>query len=264
MDLRFFKYHGLGNDFIIIKENRTLDYASLARKICHRNLGVGADGFIVVCENPLEMIFYNQDGTEGTMCGNGLRCFAQFVVDEAIVDSKRFNVQTKAGMYTIEIKENMIDVCMGKPNFSPLIMNIDTKKEEFIQEQLLGVELSAVFMGTAHCVVFADDIMKVMHLDIGETLHQHPIFLKKINVNFVEVTGKETVKMTTYERGVGWTLACGTGACATYVIGKRLGKWNDKLTIDFPYGLMHITTDDNDDIHMIGPATYIATGNFEI
>lgn len=258
----FYKYHGLGNDFIIINDEESMNYHTFAQVVCHRQLGIGADGLIVVKQHPLEMLFFNQDGSQGTMCGNGLRCFARHVVDDGLQRDATFNVLTKAGEYVVAMMDDLIQIEMGKPDFSPLRMDIDTTKKEWINETMDGVLVSAVFTGTTHGVVFVDDLDAIVMTDMGYQLHQHPLFKSKANINFVQVINSQHFRVTTYERGVGWTLACGTGACASFVIGERLGYCQKKVRIEFKYGSLQIEFNEQGHVLMTGPATLIAKGEF--
>lgn len=260
MEMKFSKYHGLGNDFIIIDYQENMDYSALAKQICHRHYGLGADGVIVCKIDPLEMLFYNQDGSRGTMCGNGMRCFAKYLVDEKLINQPRFSVQTLAGNIEVMINEADISVNMGKPNFSSQDLKIKTNLDVFLKQELLGVQVSSVFIGTIHTVVFVDDLDGVVNSDLGYQICHHEIFADQTNVNFVEVVDYQNFKVRTYERGVGWTLACGTGACASFIIGRLEKKCQDKVFINFENGYLQIQMTTDGHILMHGPAVKVAYG----
>ena len=260
--MKFSKYHGLGNDFIIIEEG-PYDYANLALDICDRHIGVGADGLIVVNADPLVMTFYNMDGTEGTMCGNGLRCFGQYCMDNHLVTKTQFEVRTKSGMKSLQyLGDNIWQSRLGIPNFDPKIMNIATNEPQFINEPLLGMRVSAVFTGTTHVVVFVLNINSEQVLELGEKICNHPIFQSQTNVNFVQVVDRMNFIVRTYERGVGWTLACGTGAAASFVIGRLKDYCGNEVNIQFALGHVRVKQDENQEIILIGPAQKICFGEY--
>ena len=159
--LAFSKYHGCGNDFIIMKEEavKGIPYAELAVDVCHRTLGIGADGLIVVKESPLEMIFYNSDGSRAPMCGNGIRCFAKFCSDEGIKNETAYDVITLAGSMGVKIVSEdpfLVEINMGKPDFSPQKLGIETNEDHYIKKELKlrekTVMISSVFYGNhSHC-----------------------------------------------------------------------------------------------------------------
>ncbi|HOH18686.1 MAG TPA: diaminopimelate epimerase, partial [Bacilli bacterium] len=260
--MKFAKYHGLGNDFIII-EDGPYDYSQLAVDLCDRHIGVGADGLIIVNREPLVMGFYNMDGSEGTMCGNGLRCFAQYCMDNGIVTADEFIVRTKAGLRKMQyLGNNLWQTSLGKPEFDPKLMDIATKAPQFINEPMLGVRVSAVFTGTTHAVVFVLNINSAEVSDLGERISNHSLFLKQTNVNFVQVLDRMNFSVRTYERGVGWTLACGTGAAAGFVMGHLKDYCDDAVNIHFALGHLHVQQTENGELLLTGPAEKICTGDF--
>lgn len=261
--IKFLKYHGLGNDFIIIEE-QNINYSELAKKVCHRQLGIGADGLLVVRKSPLTMLFYNQDGSEGTMCGNGLRCFSRYARDSKITIEDEFDVLTKAGNRRVRFDQNLIEVNMGKASYSKELLQLNTDQSEWINSCVEGIPLTAVYTGTVHGVVFVNEENKSDRMSKAKQIHENPLFKAKANINFVEVMDKEHFWVRTYERGVGWTLACGTGACASFIVGSRLGYCKDSVEICFEHGSLWIRKDTNEFIYMKGPAQKIASGLFEI
>ncbi|MGD9605365.1 MAG: diaminopimelate epimerase [Bacilli bacterium] len=260
--MKFAKYHGLGNDFIVIEEG-PYNYARLAIDLCDRHIGVGADGLIVVAKNPLVMLFYNMDGTEGTMCGNGLRCFGQYCIDNQIVAGPEIFVRTKAGMRSLQyLGNNLWRSGLGKPSFDPKIMNIATNENEFLNEPLLGVRVSAVFTGTTHAVVFVLNIDSIQVNELGEKIATHPLFREQTNVDFVQVVDRSNFIVRTYERGVGWTLACGTGAAASFIVGHKKDYCGDEVSVHFALGHLLVQINKEDEIYLTGPATKIFTGDY--
>ena len=278
--LRFSKYHGCGNDFVILTEESVLgrDYQELARRICHRQLGVGADGMIIVRQNPLEMIFFNSDGSRAPMCGNGLRCFAKFCFDEGICIREEYPVETLAGTMGVRIMGKnpfLVEIDMGKPDFDPKRCGIKTNRDSFLNQKLLlrdgEIKISSCFMGTIHTVVWLDqpetagmDLSNEKDMEqLGEEISNHPVFSEKTNVNFVQILSRKTLKLTTYERGAGMTFACGTGACASVVIGAVQGRCERDAYVLLPYGQLRIEQKSDDTVMMTGPAARTAYGYYE-
>jgi len=227
----FSKMHGLGNDFIFFEnlDNKELDYHSIAIKWCHRQLGIGADGIVVVLPSEiadLSMRIINADGSEANMCGNAIRCFARYAYERGLVQSKIFKIETFAGIIIPEIitRDNQfvsVRVNMGKPNTKRNVIPMLGDGAEAIQTPvLIGEEeykLTSMLMGVPHTMVFVKDLKAVNVERIGRAIEKHQLFPNGTNVNFVEVMDLERIKVRTWERGAGATLACGTGCCATAV-----------------------------------------------
>lgn len=262
------KYHGLGNDFLLVDERDFLgeDYAKLAQTHCDRHTGIGADGFILVRQNPLTMIFYNADGSKAPMCGNGIRCFAKYCVDEKIVNKNTFTVQTPAGEKQIVVQSKdpfTARVHMGRPDFDPKAIAVN--EGEPVWGYPLGVDgktlyIHSFFMNTVHTVVFVQNRDDIFDMELGQKICHHPFFKEQTNVNFVYAIDKNTIEMRTYERGVGPTLACGTGACAAAVAAKRKGLCGELVTVRLPKGQLMITVTDDEEVYMSGPAALIMKG----
>ena len=270
--IAFTKYHGCGNDFIILTEETAelRDYSALAQKICHRTLGIGADGLIIVKREPLEMIYYNSDGSRAPMCGNGIRCFAKFCYDEGICRDMEYEVVTLAGIMGVSVVSSepfQVKINMGKPDFDPKRCGINTSLESFLKQTIRlqdgEIEVSSCFMGTVHTVVWLDDLEQVDLEKLGRELCEHPIYTEKTNVNMVQVIDERTLKLVTYERGAGMTYACGTGACASAVVGAIEGKCGRETDVLLPFGRLHISQKDNCEVMMTGPAVKIGQGIFE-
>ncbi len=270
--LKFEKYHGLGNDFIIFMEEdvENLDYSELAKKVCHRNLGIGADGMMIVSRDDNsgmpKMLFFNQDGSQAPMCGNGIRCFSHYLYDKKLVHDENFKVDTLGGVMDISIfPEETFNakVNIGKAFLETEKIPMTTKKASFINQKIevLGqeLELSSLFLGTTHTVVFVDSLENTQVEKIGPAVENHPLYPVKTNVNFCEIVDKNKVFLKTWERGVGVTYACGTGASSTVFVGNLLGRLSDKTTVVLPYGELLIEIAGND-VYMTGPSEKIAEG----
>jgi diaminopimelate epimerase len=277
MQLQFAKYHGTGNDFVILREAdlpREADPASLARTLCARTTGVGADGLLLVREGgaprAFEMVIYNSDGSLAPMCGNGIRCFAAYLLDEGLETADIYSVRTGAGELTVAVMSRSPFVCeidMGKPIYEPAASGIDTDEADFLNKQLempdgSSVTASTFFMGTVHTVVWMDEEDEAVLEGFGQALHKLPIFTGKTNVNMAHVLGEDGIRLRTYERGAGMTAACGTGACAAAVLAYREGKTRNVVRVLLPLGELRIRIEDGERVYMSGPAVRIERGIF--
>ena len=267
------KMNGCGNDFVIIDKSEFdktgLSMSDLAKKICDRNFGVGADGMIIPnldssAETDIAWYFYNSDGSTAQMCGNGMRCFAKYVTDKGIIDKKRFSVMTGAGVISPEILDNgLIKVNMSKPILKPAkipfggdnILNFDIVAND------KTFKANAVSMGNPHCVIFTDDDVYEMAKTYGPELEKHELFPEKTNVEFIKIKSRSEIDFCVYERGCGITLACGTGACASVVAGVLNNLTDCKVKVNLLGGAVTIDwsgyeANKNSDIYLIGPANY--------
>ena len=279
--VKFEKYQGLGNDFIIVNEKELIekgipDYNEFAALVCDRHFGIGADGLLILkyVANMPFMFYYNSDGSQAPMCGNGIRCFAHYIKNNNIVGEDTFVVKVVPGDLTIEThqeEENdfWAKVNMGKPIFA-VNKIIKTDKEEFINEKIMinneEIEISYIFMGTDHAVVFVENLTKVNVVELGAAIENYTeLFPKKTNVNFVQVKDRKNIEIITWERGAGLTLACGTGATASSVVANYLGLVENKVNVRVPGGELIIEANGKDsDAFMTGPSEKIAEGNYMI
>lgn len=283
--IRFSKYHGCGKDFIIVIEEDIMKFrnnmARLVTQICSRRTGVGADGLIVLRRSPLEMIVYNYDGTVASMCGNDVRCFAHYCFDDDIipVNVRDYRVRTDGGNLDITVKSAdpfITEINMGMPDFSPEKIGRDCKQEELVNLtiEIAGekITMSSLFMKTINTVVWIPEAPWVIDKEngfeinkriahLGERISEHPLFKKKTNVNFACKLNSEEIKLITYEAGLGYTAASGTGACATVVMGALERKLNKKAKVLFPYGELEVRLE-KDGVRMIGPAERIIQGRY--
>ena len=292
--MKFAKYHGCGNNFVMVREAELLEhlgitggenienagdgcsknleeneYPRFARAVCDINTGIGADGLIIVREEPaLEMVFYNMDGSRAPMCGNGIRCFAYFCQEEGICRESSYAVKTLAGNMVVDVTSRepfMARINMGKPIFDPAAIAVKSDREDFLDQQLQISDGStwtvhSLFMGTVHTVVFVDDYESFDIEYVGKELCEHPTYTEKTNVNFVRVIDENTVEMRTYERGVGMTLACGTGACGTAVVCALQGLCKSPVEVILHLGSLNIELNDDGNVFMEGPSVKIAEG----
>jgi diaminopimelate epimerase len=291
MDIKFTKLQGAGNDYLYLDAINDLPkclsddtdfYKELAVKISDRHFGAGSDGIIIILPpSPVNadaadfrMRMFNADGSEGEMCGNGIRCFAKFVYDRHLTDKKNINIETLSGIKAVEVflsagagtvKE--AGVFMGVPEFKTEKIPADFGKSEIIGEKISAggkeFEISCVSMGNPHCAIFVEDVKNFDVHYYGSLIENNKMFPKRINVEFVQIIDGKNVLVRTWERGSGETLACGTGACAVYSIMKKTGRINENaLNVNLYGGTLSISGGLNDGIYMIGPAEEVFTGSY--
>lgn len=250
MTIKFEKWQGLGNDFIILFDD--IASSDLAIKMCDRNFGIGADGLFCPTKSSCADIgwkFFNSDGTIAQMCGNGIRCFAKFVNKHNIVSKNKFNVETLSGIITPELLDDgKVRVNMGVPQF---IKNIEIE----------GFSASCVSMGNPHCVIYTSDDAETLAKTKGSEIENNPIFPEKTNVEFVNVLSSNRIKMHVWERGCGITLACGTGACASVAAGFKLGLISSICNVVLPGGILDIDYS-SENIYMSGDAKCVFSGEY--
>lgn len=277
MDFGFTKWQGCGNDFVIVDcfKEKIEAYDIVAKEVCDRHYGIGADGLILVLPSDkaaFQMRIFNTDGSEAEMCGNGIRCFARYVYEAELTKEKKFSIETGAGILTPEIillkdKVQMIRVDMGKPILTAEdIPLVGFGKERVIAEQIevLGetYKMTCVSMGNPHCVIFVDDIAKVNLEKLGPVFETHSAFPRKVNTEFVEVKDRTHMRMRVWERGAAITLACGTGSCATLVAAVLNDKTEHKAEITLDGGKLVVEWAENGRIYMTGPAEKVFTGKY--
>ena len=268
--------HGLGNDFILFDELDPLkfDLPDLAIRLCDRRQGIGADGIILILPSEIadvKMRIINSDGSEAEMCGNGIRCFAKYIYDNQINTALSFTIETRAGIMIPElIVEDgtvlFVKVNMGAPVFERSQIPMTGSGGMVINEPLLisGKELriSSMLMGVPHTMVFVEHLDNMDIVSIGKEIEQHPIFPQKTNVNFVEVINDKEIKVRTWERGAGSTLACGTGSCASAVAASLNGLTAKEVTVHLTLGNLLIEWIDNS-VYMTGTANHVFEGWLE-
>lgn len=274
----FVKMHGLGNDFVFIedKTGQDKDYTALARAMCNRHTGIGADGLIVIVDSrvaDVRMRIINSDGSEAEMCGNGIRCFAKYVYDNGIIEKKRFTVETPAGIMEPEItvgadnKAELITINMGRPSFNRSEIPMEGADGRVLNEDLCvngaNWKITSLLMGVPHTVTYVDDVDTVDIEKIGPLFEKHEVFPKHTNINFAQQMDDRTVKVRTWERGAGATLACGTGSCSVAVASFLNGRTGREVDIQLPLGTLHIEYREEDgNVYMTGPAAVSFTGTW--
>jgi len=274
----FSKMHGLGNYFIVIdaRGKEDIDYNLLAKKMCHRHIGVGADGILLVLDSKLadiRMRIINSDGSEAEMCGNGIRCFSKYVFERGIVKKDKFKVETLAGIIEPQLILNdyglveKVRVNMGKPSFKRKDIPMQGDPESDAINTSIEVEgkeykITSLLMGVPHTVLFVDDVEKVDIYTLGPKIEKHEVFPRKTNVNFVQVIDKNNIKVRTWERGAGATFACGTGSCASVIASNLNGFTEKKVNVHLYFGMLEIEWQDDGTVFMTGPAEEVFVGEY--
>lgn len=283
MAIQFTKMHGVGNDFIVIEDlTCSLDIPSgTIAWLCDRNLGIGGDGMILVrpatnSEADYFMLYYNADGSKAEMCGNGVRCFAKYLVDYNLVDKSlgELKVETPGGIKPIRYELTSVGlmstatVDMGKPrlistDISDLMPN-EIAADYSIETEYGAFTVTAISMGNPHAVLWVDDTGDAPVTTVGPIIEKNPLFPLKTNVEFAQVIGIDRIRLRVWERGVGETLACGTGACATLVAASLAGRVGRSATVELPGGELSILWDTSEHIYMTGPATEVFNGTIDL
>ncbi|AGA27413.1 diaminopimelate epimerase [Singulisphaera acidiphila] len=276
--MKFTKMHGLGNDYVYVStfdQKEPADLGALAIAVSDRHFGIGSDGLIMITPSEradARMRMFNTDGTEGEMCGNGVRCVAKYVHDHGIAPRPRVTIETGRGVLTLDLeveggKARRVRVDMQTPILQAAKIPTTLPGEPPIDAPLtieghpLGV--TAVSMGNPHAVVYVDDVTRFPVERFGPLLENHVTFPKRVNVHFAEVVGPGEVRMRTWERGSGITLACGTGACAVCVAGILTGRTGRKIIAHLPGGDLELEwPGDGQSVFMTGPATEVFSGEW--
>ncbi|MEM1530773.1 MAG: diaminopimelate epimerase [Candidatus Bathyarchaeia archaeon] len=279
VELIFWKMHGLGNDYILIdnRDGRLHEeiLSLLAQKLCRRRFSVGADGLLLVYDSDVadvKMRIFNADGSEAEMCGNGIRCIAKYCYENGIIKRDEMRIETLAGIRTVWLnieddRVRTVTVDMGSPVFRREHIPV-AGEGDFIDEELrVNCEVfraTCLSVGNPHCVIFVENVDDFPVTYYGPKIENHSLFPKKINVEFVQVIRQDLIKVRVWERGVGETLACGTGACASVVAGKILGKVNRECAVQLLGGELKIKYDEGDRIFMSGPAETVYKGIIDL
>lgn len=274
--VRFTKMHGLGNDFVVfdgINQEVNLSTESV-RRIADRRFGIGCDQLLVVDvpeqpDNDFRYRIYNHDGAEVENCGNGARCFAKFVRDKKLTGKRAIRVETLGGILTLHVaRQGEITVDMGVPVFTPAdIPFIADAQANTYPLDVNGqtVDISAVSMGNPHAVAIVDNVDTAPVEQWGASIEQHARFPNRVNAGFMAIDSRTAMRLRVYERGVGETLACGTGACAAVVAGQRRGLLDNAVTAHLRGGDLHIEWQgEGHPVMMTGPATTVFQGQVKI
>ena len=277
--LSFTKMQGCGNDYIYIDcfRQQVTDPAALAVRLSHRHKGIGGDGVILICPShkaDARMRMFNLDGSEGAMCGNGVRCVAKYVYDQGGGRKKELRIETRSGIKTCRIREEngqaaLVTVDMGEADFAPAAVPVLLPGERVVgrRVRVAGGEyaITCVSMGNPHCVVFGDDPDGLDLAAIGPKFERDPLFPQGVNTEFIQVVDPHTLKMRVWERGSGETMACGTGACASVAAAIAGGYCpaGEDITVRLRGGELTIRVEGSR-VWMTGEAVTVFTGTVEI
>jgi diaminopimelate epimerase len=278
MVMRFTKMHGIGNDYVYVStfdQPAPSDPEKLAIAVSDRHFGIGADGLILIMPSEradARMRMFNGDGSEGEMCGNGVRCVAKYIRDHGLVAQDRVTIETGRGVLTLDLEiaddtVRRVRVSMGTPIFDParIPTRLVGRPPVDAPLQLDGREfaVTAVSMGNPHAVIYVDDAEAFPLETLGPQIENHPAFPRRVNVHVVEVYGPDEVRMRTWERGSGITLACGTGASAVCVAGALTGRSSRRILAHLPGGDLELEwLEDGAPVFMTGPATEVFSGEW--
>ena len=274
--MKFTKMHGIGNDYIYVNcmDGMDFDPEQTSIALSDRHFGVGSDGMILICPSDkadFRMRMFNADGSEGKMCGNGIRCFAKYVYCKGLTDKTVISIETLAGIKTawliLDGQEVVsIRVDMGSPVLAPALIPVEFAGERMVNEaiEVGGREwnVTAVSMGNPHCVTYVDDVDGLAIEKIGPQFEHHALFPERVNTEFVKKIDDTTVQMRVWERGSGETWACGTGACAVAVASILNGVVSsDSVKVKLRGGDLHIEWNrEENTVYMTGPATFVYEG----
>ena len=280
MKIKFTKMHGCGNDYVYIDcFDRIIDNPQkLSMVLSDRLYGIGGDGIILICASDkadAKMRIFNKDGSEGKMCGNGIRCVAKYLWDSGKVKSKdNIKIETLSGVKTLEIlsdsgNESLIKVDMGKADLNSNNIPMIFEKEKVINEPITvsteNYNITCVSMGNPHCVIFCDEVYSAKVKEIGSKLSSHRIFPEGVNVEFVSKSDSNNLIMRVWERGSGETLACGSGACASVVAAAENGicKKGEDITVHLRGGKLVVNYSDSG-VFLTGNAVKVFEGEIEV
>jgi len=276
--MKFAKMHGAGNDYVYVNgfEEPVTDPQALAIAVSSRQFGIGSDGLILILPSQVadvRMRMFNADGSEAEMCGNGIRCVAKYAYDHGLVRDKSIRVETAAGIKPLQLfinDDNRVDrvrVNMGTPVLKRQDIPMTGAADPQVVAENLTVldrtfEITCISMGNPHCVIFVDDVEQFPVEQYGPVIENHPLFPRRINVEFVEVISPGEVRQRTWERGAGETLACGTGAAAVTVAGVLTGRTDRRQLNHLRGGDLEMEWAEDGCIYMTGPAVQVFEGDY--
>ncbi len=277
--MKFTKMHGIGNDYVYVNcfKETVENPSEVAIKVSNRHFGIGSDGLILIKPSEVadgKMEMYNADGSQGAMCGNGIRCVAKYMYDYGITDKTSISVETKSGIKYLDLtlkngKVDTVKVNMGAPILRASEIPVVSEKEQVISEPVTvdGKEwkITCVSMGNPHAITYIDDVKHLEIEKIGPKFENHEIFPDRVNTEFVHVIDRNTVEMRVWERGSGETYACGTGACAVAVSSILNGLTEEEVTVKLLGGDLKIFWDRQENrVYMTGSATTVFDGEIDL
>jgi diaminopimelate epimerase len=272
-NIKFAKYQGLGNDFVIIDDRagKLKLVEKHIKKLCDRHFGIGCDQLLIIGESSMadyKMSLFNNDGSYAEMCGNGIRCLARYLYRHRITRKKNLEVETGAGIITTKIMGELVEVDMGEPILDGPRVPINRKGQVLnstLQTAAGNFRINAVSMGNPHTVIFVKNVRMVPLEKFGPAIENHPVFPRKTNVGFAQVITRRKISLRVWERGAGATLACGTGACAAVVAGVLNKLTERNVTVSLPGGVLKIHWDQKTNrLLMNGPAVEVFNGSMTL
>ncbi|MGL5337045.1 MAG: diaminopimelate epimerase [Enterovibrio sp.] len=270
--MQFSKMHGLGNDFMVVDVVTQNGYFSpdLIRRLADRNRGIGFDQLLLVeppydPDSDFHYRIFNANGTEVSQCGNGARCLARFVQLKGLTNKSQLKVSTQAGKLQLKVEyDGSVTVNMGQPIWQPNRIPFRAATEEntyIVRKEENTFFIGVVSMGNPHCVLIVDDVANAPVAEHGEMLMTHDRFPEQVNVGFMQILSRNEIRLRVYERGVGETLACGSGACAAVAVGIKQGLLADAVTVQLPGGSLHVRwKGGSEPVWMTGPAVHVFDG----
>lgn len=277
--MKFTKMHGCGNDYVYVNclDKEMKNPGEVSKIVSDRHFGIGSDGLILVCPSKVadfRMRMFNADGSEGEMCGNGIRCVAKFVYDYRLTDKTQISIETGAGIKYLDLtveagKVSLVKVDMGEPILKASDIPVVSEKEKVIDEpiEVAGKEwrMTCISMGNPHAVVYVEDTASFEIEKYGPYFENHSVFPKRTNTEFVQIISRTELNMRVWERGSAETLACGTGTCACVMASILNGYTDNKVLVHLLGGDLIIEYDEKTNhIFMTGPATTVFEGEIEL
>jgi len=272
--MRFYKYHGLGNDYVVIDPNVCgIELtADSIRMICDRHFGVGADGILYGPSkdgDDFKVRIFNPDGSEAEKSGNGLRIFAKYLYEKKYVNSKRFKIATLGGIVSAQIKDDsagLIKIGMGRITFVSSEIPVKGPKREVVNEELEiegeKYKVTCLSIGNPHCVIAMADISEKKAKWLGSLVEKHPKFPNRINVQLLKIIDRGTIEIRIWERGAGYTLASGSSACAAAGAARKLGLADNKINVKMPGGVLLVEIGEDWQVDLTGPVEGVFEGSF--
>ncbi len=274
MEVHFRKYHGLGNDYLVIDPNvHDVDLTpDSIRLICDRNFGIGADGILygpIKGGGNLSLRIFNPDGSEAEKSGNGLRIFAKYIFEKKYVDKKIFSIETLGGIVEAYIEDdeaNLIKINMGKMTFISTEIPVRGEEREVVDEELqvngIKYKVTCLSIGNPHCVIPMDDVTERKAKELGPEVENHNLFPNRINMQILKVIDKANIEIRIWERGAGYTLASGSSSCAAAGAAYKLGMVDNKINVKMPGGELLVEINEREDIYMTGAVEGVFEGRF--
>ncbi len=274
MDSHFKKYHGLGNDYLVIDPNvHDINMTPDAvRLICDRHFGVGADGILygpIRSGNDFSVRIFNPDGSEAEKSGNGLRIFAKYLFENGYVKKKNFSIATLGGIVEVQIKDdtaNLVKINMGTISFLSTEIPVKGKERQVLSEDLEingeKYKVTCLSIGNPHCVILMQDINEQKARELGPLVENHDMFPNRINMQLLKVVDRANIKIMIWERGAGYTLASGSSACAAAAAAHKLGLVDNRLVVKMPGGTLLVEIGPDKHVHLTGPVEFVFEGFF--